>query len=219
MGDGARKQVAKEAVGRPLPPDYLLAPLAADAVVPALDMWAWAMSTFVHRDSPLFNPEHVHLEAANVGVLWTNVANGRHMRRVVGQAEVPQTNGGKWQRARSSQQLREWFGTDGLDFLITLDATASAEMDDASFCALIEHEMYHCGHARNEFGVPKFSRSGRPSFALRGHDVEEFVGVVRRYGAASAAGGVQEMVRAAGRSPEVAAAAVAAVCGTCGAGV
>jgi len=56
---------------------------------------------------------------------------------------------------------------------------------------------------RDAFGAPKFKKStGLPSFTLRGHDVEEFVGVVRRYGAAAA--GVQAMIDAAAegrRSP------------------
>lgn len=51
-----------------------------------------------------------------------------------------------------------------------------------------------------------------PVLKLRGHDVEEFVGVVRRYGASK---DVQEMVDAANRPAEVAQIDVARACGTC----
>lgn len=205
---------------RPFPPEDLSADLRhPEGFQPAPDVWEWAMATFVDRSSPLHNPEHAHLEAATVGVLWTNVRNSRQMRGIVGMAEVPQTKGGKWQKARAEHQLREWFGTDALDFLITLDAPYSAAVDDASFCALVEHEMYHCAQQRDAYGAPKFSRDGRPRFGIRGHDVEEFVGIVRRYGKRAAGPAVIEMVEAAAREPEVSAAAVSTACGTCGAGV
>ena len=85
---------------------------------------------------------------------------------------------------------------------------------DAQWCALVEHELSHCGVERDAFGAPKFKKStGLPSFTLVGHDVEEFVGVVRRYGAAAA--GVQAMIDAANATPTVAAAAIDAACGNC----
>nr|WP_271894430.1 putative metallopeptidase [Phyllobacterium sp. IY22] len=47
----------------------------------------------------------------------------------------------------------------------------------------MEHELYHAGQDRDSFGAPKFRKStGLPVFILRGHDIEEFIGVVRRYG-------------------------------------
>ncbi|WP_420376855.1 putative metallopeptidase [Sinorhizobium medicae] len=48
---------------------------------------------------------------------------------------------------------------------------------------------------------------------MRGHDVEDFVGVVRRYGADAA--GVRAIVDAANRPPEIARANIAHACGTC----
>ncbi|HHP1741547.1 TPA: putative metallopeptidase, partial [Klebsiella pneumoniae] len=61
--------------------------------------------------------------------------------------------------------------------------------------------------------APKFNKeTGMPVLKLRGHDVEEFVGVVRRYGASK---DVQEMVDAANRPAEVAHIDVARACGTC----
>jgi hypothetical protein len=79
--------------------------------------------------------------------------------------------------------------------------------------ALLEHELYHAGQERDGFGAPKFRKSGLPAFAMRGHDVEGFVGVVRRYGMIDC--GVRAMVEAARKSPEIAAVRIAQACGTC----
>lgn len=90
---------------------------------------------------------------------------------------------------------------------------AEAQAGDAEFCALVEHELYHCGQERDAFGAPKFRQSGLPAFTMRGHDVEEFVGVVRRYGAD--ASGVRDLVEAASHEPTIARASIAQACGTC----
>ncbi|WP_275593268.1 putative metallopeptidase [Rhizobium gallicum] len=79
-------------------------------------------------------------------------------------------------------------------FLLTFDAHYASTCSDAEFCALVEHELYHAGQERDAFGAPKFRRDGSPAFGLRGHDVEEFVGVVRRYGADAA--GIRAIVDA-----------------------
>lgn len=180
---------------------------------PASDLWLWAHRAFLDESSALFNAEHVHLRQASVGILWTNVGNARQMRSIVGQAEMPMARGGKWAKARHDMQLREWFGSVP-NFVITLSAPFAAEADDASFCALVEHEMLHCAQRRNAYGVPMFSQStGRPLFAIRGHDVEQFTSIVRRYGAR--ASGVEEMVAAANVTPLIAPATIAGVCGTC----
>lgn len=201
---------------RPQPPADLvdLNSLAMpDRFVPAPDMRAWIENAFLFDDAPLHNPDHRHLMDADIGVLWTNCDNTRNMRVVLGQAELmPPMAMGKWARARACQQIEEWFGAMP-DFLITLSAPAAAGMDDASFCALVEHELYHCAQSEDQYGMPKFKNDGTPSFCIRGHDVEEFVGVVARYGPSAA--GVVPMVDAAQRAPLVAQATIAGVCGTC----
>jgi hypothetical protein len=201
---------------RPMPGVELREPALAEfteAFEPATDLWPWVQSTFLDDKSALFNAEHIHLRQAHVGVLWTNVGNARNMRRIVGQAEMPMARGGKWAKARHDLQLREWFGSVP-DFVITLFAPYAAEAEDASFCALVEHEMLHCAQARNAYGVPRFSQStGRPIFGIRGHDVEEFTAIVRRYGARAA--GVEEMIAAAATKPLIDGAKIAGVCGTC----
>lgn len=198
---------------RPWPPADLLDSVA-DQFRPCGALKAWATETFISPYGSLANPEHEHLIGAEIGFLWTNVANSRAGRRIVGQAELGQPQGamGKWARARAVMQVEEWFGMVP-DFIVTLDAHHAAEADDASFCALVEHELYHCAQEKDIFGAPKFKMDGTPKYGMRGHDVEEFVGVVRRYGIAATE--VGELVRAANKGPEIAAASIAGVCGTC----
>jgi hypothetical protein len=117
----------------------------------------------------------------------------------------------KWSRARIELQLEQWFGQVP-DFLLTFDAQYAAECSDSEFCALVEHELYHAGQEQGPFG-PKFRKDGRPAFAMRGHDVEEFIGVVRRYGADAA--NVRALVDAANRPPEISQASIGHICGTC----
>lgn len=201
---------------RPFPPEDLLEDDAPGFLFdPAPAVVKWMRHTFLNEDSPLFNEEHRHLQDATIGVLWTNCTNGRMGRIVAGQAERGGTGqGGKWQKARATQQLYEWFG--GVPtFLITLDAAYCLQADDASFMALCEHEMFHCGQKRDEFDDLAFDDDGMPIFTMRGHDAEEFVGVVRRYGVGAAAAGVKELVEAAGLTPSVAVVDIASVCGTC----
>lgn len=197
---------------RPSPPDSVLEP-HTDRFEPSEEMREWIVDTFLDEDSDLFNADHAHLAQAEIGVLWTNVDNSKNMRLVIGQAELmPPMAMGKWQRARAIQQIEEWFG--GVpDFLLTFHALAAASMDDTSFCALVEHELYHCGQKLDQYGMPKFGQDGLPSFGIKGHDVEEFVGVVARYGPTIA---VSELVEAASRRPAVGLADIRNACGTCG---
>lgn len=197
---------------RPMPPDEMLQP-TPERFMPDETLREWIMDTFVAEDGPLANPDHFHLADAEIGVLWTNVDNSKNMRVVIGQAELmPPMAMGKWQRARAIAQTEEWFVALP-DFLLTFSAPAAASMDDASFCALVEHELYHCAQSRDAYGMPKFKQDGSPSFAIRGHDVEEFVGVVSRYGMIDSQ--VAAMVEAANQRPTVALANIRGACGTC----
>jgi hypothetical protein len=199
---------------RPYPPETMFEVDAA-AFVPAPDLAEWAEATFLNEGSPIANPDHAHLAHAHIGFLWTTTENNSKGRRVVGQCETgsPQGAMGKWSRARAVQQVEEWFGSIP-HFIITLDADYCRQCGDAEFLALCEHEMYHAAQDVDAFGAPKFSRStGEPVYVIRGHDVEQFIGVVRRYGAD--ASGVREMVDAANRPPEIARARIEHACGTC----
>lgn len=177
----------------------------------------WTRAVFIEDGGPLTNPDHAHLLTCKLEFVWTGEENNRAGRRVLGQTELmPPMAMGKWQRGRAIHQVEEWFGVVP-DFLITIDATTASMLDDASFCALIEHELYHCAQKLDRYGQPMFDRdTGEPKFAIRGHDVEEFTGVVARYG--TEATGTTRMVEAANRGPTVATASISAACGTCALG-
>lgn len=197
---------------RPAPPEALLADdLYSMILAPGPELAAWAQEAILSEDGSLHNPDHAHLIDADIGFLWASSAFTKRGRTVVGQAEQVMIRAGGWQKARQEQQLREWFGHVP-DFLITLAADYCARCSDTEFCALVEHELYHIGQERDEFGAPKFTKDGMPRLAMRGHDVEEFVGVVRRYGVS---GEVSRLVAAAQSSPEVAQLNIARACGTC----
>lgn len=197
-----------------MPPDSLVGQLLGHSFVPAPELDAWMRKTFLDTESPLFNEEHLHLRDAEIGFVWASTGYVRQGRRVLGQAEVPAFRCGAWQKGRQEQQLFEWFKTMP-DFVITVGAFHCSQCTDAEFCALIEHELYHCGHARDEFGVPRFDKMGSPVFAMRAHDVEEFVGVVRRYGVGHPEGYMADLVRAVAAGPELQPVDVASFCGTC----
>jgi hypothetical protein len=98
-------------------------------------------------------------------------------------------------------------------FIITIDSIYAAQASDIDFCALIEHELYHVGAKRDEDGNYVVSQStGEYKYYLRPHDVEEFHGVVQRYGASP---DVQKMVELANNGPTISRANIAHACGTC----
>lgn len=187
----------------------------APIFIPAPELNKFVAAAFLDESSPLYNEEHAHLTQAAIGFLWTSVANTRQMRRVLGEAEQPNLKGGKWQRARQEKQLIDWFGSVP-DFVVTFDAGFWSEAASIEVLALLEHELYHCGQAVDEFGFPKFRQSdGSPVFAIRGHDVEEFAGVLRRYGADAAGRDVRDFVDAARVKPTIGTAKIRKLCGSC----
>ncbi|MBH3342465.1 hypothetical protein I5O09_01780 [Pseudomonas parafulva] len=178
---------------------------------PASEVWEWIEIEILASSGSLHNPDHAHLLDASIQVLWASQSFAKQGRTVLGQAEQVMHRAGGWQKARQEQQMREWFGEEP-QFLITLAADYCAQCTDAEFCALVEHELYHIGQATDQFGAPKFTQDGMPKLEMRGHDVEEFVGVVRRYGASD---DVQQLIDAASRPPEVAKINISRACGTC----
>lgn len=200
---------------RPYPPELLIEEYCGiDYFVPSPELDLWVRNTFLRDSSPLFNEEHIHLLDAHIGYLWTNVPNVSKMRGVAGMAEYPFFRGNAWQKHRQIMQMQEWFG-DVPNFVITLDAKFCLHAEDAQFLALLEHELYHCAQKKDENGEPLFNLlTERPVFAMREHDVTEFVGVVRRYGIGVVANG-REFVAAANNEPEIAAVDIAQVCGNC----
>lgn len=181
-------------------------------IIPATEIGEWVNQHILSEEGQIHNPDHIHLLDADVAFMWASGAFEKKGRYVLGQCEQVMLRAGGWQKARMEQQMHEWFGRIP-KFIITLAADYCEQCSDLEFCALLEHELYHIAQATDDYGAPKFNKeTGMPVLKLRGHDVEEFVGVVRRYGASK---DVQEMVDAANRPAEVAHIDVARACGTC----
>lgn len=196
---------------RPEPPTF---PTPEPCFIPDPHLAGWIFNTFINPRGPLANIEHNHLREATIGYLWANTENAKRGKRIIGTAQLGKVMGSDaWKKGQKEQQIREWFGREP-DFLITLDADYCASCSDAQFCALIEHELYHCAQMLDMFGEPRFNEeTGRPMWTMKGHDVEEFAGVVARYGAEAT--GVKELVAAASLGPTISEATLAGVCGLC----
>lgn len=195
-------------LARPLPPQDLRRFQPADGVA------EWVQAEILAADGRIHNPDHAHLIDADLVFLWAPEGFTKQMRTVIGQAEEVMIRAGGWQKGRQEQQFIDWFGVVP-SFMITLDASYCANCSDADWCALVEHEMYHVAQALNEFGAPKFTKDGMPKLTIRGHDVEEFIGVVRRYGIGDPEGAIGQLARAAQGLPEVSRSNIAGACGTC----
>ncbi|MFL6614097.1 MAG: putative metallopeptidase [Pantoea agglomerans] len=199
-------------MSRPYPPAELVEDFAPDIkLIPATGIMQWVTDNILDGNGELHNPDHAHLIDADIAFMWAASAFSKKGRTVLGQAEEVMMRAGGWQKARMEQQMYEWFGHKP-DYIITLAADFCSQCSDMEFCALVEHELYHIAQDTDEFGAPKFTRDGQPKLCMRGHDVEEFVGVVRRYGASA---DVQEIIDAASQPAEVAKINIARACGTC----
>ena len=200
---------------RPIPPASLLdlSDLSDFGIrlAPAPEVWEWLQAEILADTGSIHNEDHAHLLDADIRVMWASAAFAKKGRSVVGQAEQVAFRAGGWQKARMEQQMFDWFGSVPA-YIITLAADYCAQCSDADFCALVEHELYHIAQAKDQYGAPKFTQEGLPKLEMRGHDVEEFVGVVRRYGASP---DVQALVDAANSPAEVGKLNISRACGTC----
>lgn len=198
---------------RPMPPPALLESVFT-RLEPAEGVAEWVQEQVLAETGRIHNPEHAHLIDADIKFLWASGGFTQKTRRVIGQAEEVMIRAGGWQKARQEQQFREWFGYVP-DYIITFDASYCARCSDADWCALVEHELYHIGQQSDAFGQPAFTRDGAPKLTIRGHDVEEFVGVVKRYGVGDPNGAIAQLAAAARGQPEVNRSNIAGACGTC----
>ena len=202
-------------MNRPLPPASLLelSELSDFGIrlTPATEVWDWIQAEILADTGSIHNPDHAHLIDAEIGILWASAHFEKQGRTVLGQAEQVAFRAGGWQKARMEQQMHDWFG-DVPAYIITLAADYCAQCSDLEFCALVEHELFHIAHSTDKYGAPAFTEDGMPKLKMRGHDVEEFVGVVRRYGASPE---VQELVDAANKPAEVGRLNISRACGTC----
>lgn len=127
-------------------------------------------------------PEFQHLVDGEAAIDWMlrtgpQVIEGQ--RLILGRVHIPSVQG-------KLNSLFEFLLEEKLgrvpDFLIILDGQYWADADARDREVLVYHEMCHCIHAVDQYGSQRFTRDGAPIWALRGHDIEEFDAVVRRYG-------------------------------------
>lgn len=208
---GRRTQLGQKR--RPMPPSGLDedAPMS---FLPAPEVRDWIRDQVLSDAGSIHNPDHQHLDFADFEVIWASDASRSKGKTVVGTAEEVIFRASRWVAGRQEQQMREWFGRVP-DYLITLCAPYAARCSDADFCALIEHELYHIAQKLDEAGNPAFTKDGAPKIEIRGHDVEEFVGVVRRYGVGAPNGALAALASAARGKPQVSERQIAGACGTC----
>jgi Putative phage metallopeptidase len=200
-------------MSRPLPPAVDdLSPFRAGFVPDDGTLARWVHDTFIDPDGPLHNPDHAHLSEVNIGWVWTSSQSRALGRTILGEARLITAPQQRWGRLMADWQLTQWFGSVP-GALIILQAEYARICDHLQFCALVEHELYHIGQAEDEFGMPRFNRDGYPVLTMRGHDVEEFIGVVERYGAVDA--NVGKMIEAAQAGPRIGVAKLTSACGTC----
>lgn len=196
------------ASSRPIPPEDLG---SSGYFSPAPELLEWVNREIIAASGSLHNPDHRHLDGADLEFMWAAGGFTKQGRTVLGQAEQVMFRAGGWQKLRQEEQFLKWFGRVP-GFLITMDAAYCRDCPDAAFCALVEHELYHVAQDRDAFGAPAFYKDGRPKLAVRGHDVEEFVGVVRRYGPGP---DVARLIEAAKGAPEVGRLNISQACGCC----
>lgn len=212
-------------------------PFGPEAFAPDEALAEWVKATLVatladdDTDAPpcgpLVNRDHDHLARADVAFLWTQHATRVRGASVVGRASLGEPQGSDdWLKGMKRDHLTRLFGRVP-DFYITLSTgfvldalrgthTPDGAPDEFAVLALIDHELYHCAQAHKPGfpGVPAFDSMGRPKWTMRPHDVEQFVGVTRRYGPQGPA--EIAMHDAAQRGPTIARASIQGVCGTCG---
>ncbi|WP_151799093.1 putative metallopeptidase [Acinetobacter calcoaceticus] len=206
---------------RPFPPtDFIDQADEEEAIriVPAPDLKNWVFANFLTLGGPLHNPDHDHIAEMlhdNEGFLafaWASTAYTRAKRMVLGQCEKVMFQQGGWKKARQEQQMRDWFGFVPI-YLITIDASFCEKANDNEFCALLEHELYHIGVERDGDGEIIYSdHTGLPKHYLAGHDVEEFIGVVKRWGANE---NVKRLIEVAKNPPFVSDLDISKCCGNC----
>lgn len=127
--------------------------------------------------------EFVHLKEGEplILILFRTVPKVKGGRAVLGECCMPTVQG-------SLRSMFEWLMVERFgfypEFMILLDKEFWDEADDRTREALMFHELMHADQATDQFGAPRFNKeTGRPVWRIRGHDIEEFDAVVRRYGA------------------------------------
>jgi len=180
---------------------------------PAINLATFVQKAFLSPESGLYNVEHEHLLSAKIGYLFTDYPAVRNGKALMGQAEMPsRLSGSHWAKARAEQQLIDWFG-EPPDFLITLFAPYVLTASIVEQLALLDHELYHCGHLHDGQGIPKFKQDGSPVYTIKAHDFEGFLGVTRRWGVGADV--PHELAEILLQEPELGSVDVRTICATC----
>jgi hypothetical protein len=129
-------------------------------------------------------PEHEHLKDGQprVAFLLRSVPQFEAGRQVLGSVHLPKVQGKLkgvfgWMLARMFGELPH--------FVMILDREFWETRGDRDREILVFHECLHIAQAVDAEGEPRYTEEGEPVWVIRGHDVEEFVETVRRYGAYS----------------------------------
>lgn len=131
--------------------------------------------------------EHAHLQAANIGYVFRDDELRRHGQPIAAEAIMVDRI---LQSEKRYGRMVKWtlqhhiLKTEELpDFLVLIDRNIWGGYDAEERLALMDHELSHCWYETEEDGeTQKFAKDGSPKWAIRGHDVEEFCGVVARRG-------------------------------------
>lgn len=132
--------------------------------------------------------EHEHLQQAAIGYIFRDDEITRHGKVTWAEAIMVERilqSEKRWARLVKWAILRilSQFGETLPDFIVLIDRNVWQGLDADQKLALVDHELSHCWYATEEDGVTqKFHKDGSPWWSVRGHDMEEFEGVVLRNG-------------------------------------
>ncbi len=118
----------------------------------------------------LVDKHHEDLHQARIALAWCT----SWKRNVDGQMIL-----GKCKKASDLDREVSEF-----DFVILLNRTfwTHTAVSDLQRRALLDHELHHAALVLDERGEPVEDERGRKVYRVRKHDIEEFTGVVQRYG-------------------------------------
>lgn len=131
--------------------------------------------------------EHSHLRDASVGYAFRDDELRRQGRTIYAEAILVERilqSEKRYGRIVRWALLHHILKVEALpDFLVLIDRNIWEGMDPESKLALIDHELMHCWFMTEDDGeTPKLTESGCYRWTIRGHDVEEFCGVIQRNG-------------------------------------
>jgi hypothetical protein len=128
------------------------------------------------------DPDHAHLRLGSVNILFLFRRDPKFTQDKIelGSLSLPVFQGktgalAKWLMIRSFGALP--------DFVMILDQTFWDQAPREQKVALVDHELTHAIVARNKNGEERFGDDGRPVWAIKPHDLEEFDRIVAKHGA------------------------------------